>query len=169
MIGLSKKIVFGLLLILLTNCSTDKNVPDFELQTLNGKIITSEELRGKIVLLDFWDTHCGPCIKLMPHMEELYLKYKDNPSVVILIVNAGWQSIDEAKSFVSKHNYDLPFAYMTKQESKKLKVREIPKTIIIDKHFNYRLQYVGYDGYDPDEDLEPVTKYEKLIETLLAE
>ncbi len=169
MIGISKEIVFGLLLILVASCNTDKNVPDFELQTLNGKIITSEEMKGKIVLLDFWDTHCGPCIKLMPHMEKLYSKYKDNPGVVILIVNAGWQSIDEAKSYVSKHNYDLPFGYMTKQESRKLKVREIPKTIIIDKHFNYRLQHVGYDGYDPDKDPGPVIEFEKLIEILLAE
>ena len=58
---------------------------------------------------------------------------------------------------------------MTKKESQKLKVREIPKTIIIDKRFKYRLQYVGYDGYDPDKDVEPVKKYEKLIEELLLE
>jgi len=51
-----------------------KACPDFELQTLNGKVITSNELKGKIILLDFWDTHCGPCIKLMPHMEKLYSK-----------------------------------------------------------------------------------------------
>ena len=169
MVDLSKEIVFILLMILLANCSTDEKVPDFELQTLDGKIINSEEIKGKIVVLDFWDTHCGPCIQLMPHMEELYSKYKDNPGVLIFIVNAGWQSIDEAKSFVSKHNYDLPFAYMTKQESRKLKVREIPKTIMIDKQFNYRLQYVGYDGYDPDKDPGPVNELEKLIEILLDE
>jgi len=88
---------------------------------------------------------------------------------VILVVNAGWQSIDDAKSFVSKHNNNLPFAYMTKNESKKLKVSELPKTIIIDKRFKYRFQYVGYDSYDPDKDVEPVKKYEKLIEELLLE
>jgi thiol-disulfide isomerase/thioredoxin len=169
MVRISKEIVFVLMLILLVNCRTDKNVPDFELQTLDGKIITSEELRGKIVLLDFWDTRCGPCIQLMPHMEKLYSKYKDNPDIVIFIVNAGWQSIDEAKSYVSNHNYDLPFTYMTKQESRKLKVREIPKTILIDKQFKYRLQYVGYDGYDPDKDTGPVAETEELIKKLLAE
>lgn len=169
MITLSKKIIFGLLLILFTSCSTDHTVPDFELQTLNGKVITSQELRGKIVLLDFWDSRCGPCIQLMPHIEKLYAKYRDNPNVVILVVNAGWQSIDDAKSFVSKRSYDLPFAYMTKEESRKLKVREIPKTIIIDKQFKYQLQFVGYDGYNPDKDPEPVMKYEKLIEKLLTE
>jgi thiol-disulfide isomerase/thioredoxin len=147
----------------------NNNIPDFNLQTLNGTYITSQELRGKVVLLDFWDTRCGPCIKLMPHLEKLYAKYKDNPNVVILVVNAGWQLIDDARSFVSKRSYDLPFAYMTKQESKKLKVRELPKTIVIDKQFRYRLQFVGYDGYDPDKDSEPVAEYEKLIEKLLAE
>ena len=102
-------------------------------------------------------------------MEKLYSRYESNPDVVILVVNAGWQSIDEAKNFVSNNDYDLPFAYMTKQESRKLKVREIPKTILIDKKFNYRLQYVGYDGYDPDKDQGPVNELDKLIELLLAE
>ena len=170
--------IFLLIFLVCFRCQSDQNknkyrahgtAPYFTMQTLDGKIINSSDLKGKIILLDFWDTHCGPCIQLMPHMEKLYMKYKDNPDVVIFIVNAGWQSIDEAKSFVSKHNYELPFAYMTKQESRKLKVREIPKTIIIDKQFNYRLQHVGYDGYDPDKDLGPVTEFKKLIEILLAE
>ena len=102
-------------------------------------------------------------------MEKLYSKYKSNPDVAFFIVNAGWQSIDEAKDFVLKNDYDLPFAYMMKQESRKLKVREIPKTIVIDKQFNFRLQYVGYDGYDPDVDLGPVNELGKLIEILLSE
>ena len=58
MVGLIKKIFFSLLLILLVSFNIDKDVPVFEFQTLNGKIITSEELKGKIILLDFWDTHC---------------------------------------------------------------------------------------------------------------
>ena len=165
----SKGIVIVLLTILIISCSTDNKVPDFELQTFKGKIITSTELKGKIVVLDFWDTHCGPCLKMMPHMEKLYSRYESNPDVVILVVNAGWQSIDEANNFVSNNDYDLPFTYMTKQESRKLKVREIPKTIVIDKQFNYRLQYVGYDGYDPDKDQGPVNELDKLIEILLSE
>ncbi len=160
--------IYCLLWILLASFFSDNKVPDFELQTLEGKIITSDDLKGKIILLDFWDTHCGPCIKLMPYMEKLYSKYKNNENVVMYIVNAGWQSIEEAKGFVSKHNYKLPFAYMEKKESRKLKVREIPKTIIIDKNFTYQLEHVGYDGYDPDKDLGPVKEFEKLIEELLA-
>ena len=119
MFNSSKKIVIALVCILLANCCTDKKVPDFKLQTFDDTFITSSELKGKVVLLDFWDTHCGPCIKMMPHMEKLYSKYKSNPDVVFFIVNAGWQSIDEAKDFVSKNDYDLPFAYMMKQESRK--------------------------------------------------
>jgi len=165
----SVAVLFLFPLLLLSACGSTSHVLDFECRTLAGNVITSKELRGKIVLLEFWDTRCGPCIKLMPHMEKLYAKYKDNPNVVILIVNAGWQSIDDAMSFVSKHSYDLPFAYMTRQESKKLDVREIPKTMVVDKQFKCRFQFVGYDDYDPDSDPGPVAECETLIESLLAE
>ena len=166
---MKKPIIISCLLATALIINAQKTVPDFELQTLNGKTITSHDLKGKVVLLEFWDTRCGPCIRLMPHMEKLFAKYRNNPNVVILIVNAGWQSIDDAKSFVTKRNFELPFAYMTRQESKKLDVRELPKTMVIDKQFRYRLQFVGYDGYDPDKDPEPVSEYEKLIEQLLLE
>lgn len=67
---ITKTIFFGMLWLLFANGSIDNQAPDFELQTLTGKVITSHELKGKIILLDFWDTRCGPCIQLMPHEVE---------------------------------------------------------------------------------------------------
>lgn len=141
----------------------------FEMQTLDGEIINSSELKGKVILLDFWDTRCGPCIRLMPDMEKLYIKHKDNPNVAIYVVNAGWQSFEDAKTFASGHDFNLPYSYMDIEISKSMGVRELPTTIIIDKQFNYRLKHVGYDGYDPDKDKEPMKHFSNLIEQLLSE
>jgi thiol-disulfide isomerase/thioredoxin len=44
---------------------------------ISGKPITMKDLRGKVVVIDFWATWCGPCIAEMPHMKEIYAKYKD--------------------------------------------------------------------------------------------
>lgn len=117
--------------------------PEFTMETFDGKIIESGELKGKVILLEFWDTFCSPCIKLMPDFEKLTEKYKNNEDVIIISVNAGWQSKEKAKAFIDKRNYNLFFTYMEKQESKKLKVRELPCTIIIDKDFEYSYKHIG--------------------------
>ncbi len=60
--------------------------PDWTLKTPDGQEVTLQSLRGKIVLLDFWATWCGPCIRSMPHLQKLHEKYRDKP-VAILGVN----------------------------------------------------------------------------------
>jgi thiol-disulfide isomerase/thioredoxin len=130
--------------------------PDFEFITLAGEYISSSNLRGKIIVLDFWSTDCTPCRKSMPQMEELYKKYRNNPHVAIYLVNSGWETIEKARKFAHDKRssflffswgtkYDLPFAY--DQGSKTLKVFGIdsnPSTIIIDSKFNIRLKHSGY-------------------------
>src|SRR5436190_1317967 len=48
-----------------------------------GSAIDLNALKGKVVLIDFWATWCGPCVAAIPHVEELYEKYKDKGLVVI--------------------------------------------------------------------------------------
>ena len=81
--------------------------PDFELYSFNGETISSSVLKGKVIVLEFWDTRCGPCRRLMLEMEKLYLKYKDNPEVAILEVNAGWETKENAQKFISNQDYEL--------------------------------------------------------------
>jgi cytochrome c biogenesis protein CcmG/thiol:disulfide interchange protein DsbE len=141
--------------------------PEFELRTLDGGAVKSSELIGKLILLDYWDTHCGPCVRLMPDMEALYSKYRGNPHVEIIVVNAGWESMQRAREFVSKRGYNLPFAYDEKSlTSRSMNVRELPTTIIIDKHYQYRFKHVGYD---PAEGENPVDACSRHIEMLLSE
>ena len=53
--------------------------PDFEFITLTGEHISSANLKGKIIVLDFWSTDCTPCTKSMPQMEEFYQKITSIP------------------------------------------------------------------------------------------
>lgn len=136
-------------------CATDANekAPAFDFVTLSGEKINSDSLKGKIVILDFWDTCCNPCVKSMPQMEKFYQKYKDDKRVAIYLVNAGWEPIEKAKSFANRRKhlfsrdkkYDLPFAYDNNSVTmRKFKFDSTPSTVIIDADFNIRAKHSGY-------------------------
>ena len=71
--------------------------------------MSSDDLRGKIVLIDFWATWCGPCVTATPGLARIQKKYKDEP-VVILGISADR---DRApwKEFIEKHKLDWTHFY----------------------------------------------------------
>jgi thiol-disulfide isomerase/thioredoxin len=64
------------------------DAPELKLTTLDGKTITSADLRGKVVLLDFWATWCGPCVGLIPHMAGIHKTYKSHDDFVMISLSA---------------------------------------------------------------------------------
>ena len=62
--------------------------PNFQLRDMNGRVVALSDLRGKVVLLNFWATWCGPCRVEMPAMERLYRAY-DRKDFEILAVSTG--------------------------------------------------------------------------------
>ena len=140
---------------------------EFELQGLDGATIASADLKDKIILLEFWDTHCGPCRKLMPEMEKLQARYENDPRVAILLVNAGWESMEEAQEYVAEQDYALTFAYDPgARVSRAMRVWELPTTILIDSDFNYHSKHIAYE---PGQESAIVGHYGSLVEELLAE
>ncbi|MFI4859384.1 MAG: redoxin domain-containing protein [Phycisphaerales bacterium JB063] len=79
--------------------------PEFEFTTLDGVEVNSEDFGGKVVVLDFWATWCGPCIASFPHMKELYAHYHD------FGVEVYGLSIDEDRARLDAflENNDLPW------------------------------------------------------------
>jgi thiol-disulfide isomerase/thioredoxin len=125
----------------------DEPEPEFEIHTFNDQKIRSSDLKGKVILLDFWSSNCLPCIALMPKMEKLYSQYKNNSNVAIYCLNPGWESFDIAKSFLENKNLDLPFTYDKDSKTSTLfGVYSNPSTIIIDKNYHLRIKHIGYDS-----------------------
>jgi len=87
--------------------------PDFKLAGLDGKPLTLADSRGKVVLLNFWATWCGPCQAEIPDLIELQQKYKDQLQVIGLIVDEDDASV--VKSVVAETRINYPVA-MTSPE-----------------------------------------------------
>lgn len=87
--------------------------PDIELPDPNGKMIKLSSLKGKVVLLDFWASWCGPCRRENPHVVEIYNKYKDKGFTVFSVSLDGLDS--RARSTVPADQLDAKIDATRKQ------------------------------------------------------
>ena len=107
-----------------------KPAMDFQAIDLKGKEISLKKFRGQVVLLDFWATWCVPCIAEMPHLKEIYDKYKDQKFEIIGI------SLDQTHaaldSYIEEQNIAWPQFLDNGTVAKMYNVTGIPATFLID-------------------------------------
>ncbi|MGC4234953.1 MAG: TlpA disulfide reductase family protein [Niabella sp.] len=131
----------------------DKPAPQFTLSDLAGKKVSLADYKGKVVIVDFWATWCGPCIASFPGMKKMQEKYKDNPDVKFLFVDT-WQREENkehnAKDFITKNNYDIFHVLMDNEDKvvKDYEVSGIPTKFIIGKDGKIKFKAIGFDGED---------------------
>ncbi len=136
--------------------------PAFELKDLEGKVVKLSDYKGKVVILDFWATWCGPCLGSFPGMKKLVEEYQKDPGVAFVFINT-WQ--DEAnkeqvvREFLEKNQY--PFYVLMDSEDKVVAdygVSGIPTKFVIDPKGKIRFKSVGFEG-----DTEKMVKEVKLM------
>jgi thiol-disulfide isomerase/thioredoxin len=108
------------------------------------------ELKGKVVVVDFWATWCGPCTASFPFLQQVYEKYKANPNFVILTLNT-WERVTGAerealvKKFMEENKYTFPVLY-DEGFVEKYGVEGIPTKFIIDKKGMIQFKSIGFMG-----------------------
>ncbi|RZL49511.1 MAG: TlpA family protein disulfide reductase [Pedobacter sp.] len=129
--------------------------PTFALLNLKGEKVDLAKLKGKVVVVDYWATWCGPCIASFPGMQKAVDKYKTDPNVVFLFVNT-WQTEENREKVVkdwvaANPNYTFNVLLDTKNVKDpsrfdvidQYKVTGIPTKFIIDGNGNIRFKKIG--------------------------
>jgi len=117
--------------------------PDFSIVTAEGEHISSEDLLGKVVVLDFWGTWCPPCVESIPSLRALHKKFSKEPSFVLIGVSSD--SDEEAwSSFIAKEKMIWPQYLDRKREIQRVfGVRAFPTYIVIDHEGIMRFKTIG--------------------------
>ncbi len=132
--------------------------PDWTLKTGDGREVSLKGLRGKIVLLDFWATWCGPCRMAMPDVEKLHQKYKDKP-VAVFGVNC-WERGADPVAFMKNNKFTYPVLVKGDEVAAKYKVNGIPTFYLIGPDGKILFVYAGMSA-------ENAKKVDQLIEEAL--
>lgn len=117
--------------------------PDFTLPTLSGAPIRLADLRGKVVLLDFWVTWCSPCRAEMPALDALYRRYKDR-GLEVLAVNLDTVSTSTVQAFVREVGTTFRVALdPSSSTARTYRVVGLPTAYLIDRAGNVVVQEIG--------------------------
>lgn len=121
---------------------------DFTVELTDGRSFTLSEQAGKVVLVNFWATWCGPCTREMPDLETLYQEYRSGGQVEIILVNCGENS-RTVESFLSRNGYTMPVACDPYGNiSDAYGVSAIPRTVIFGKDGRVTKEYTGTQSYN---------------------
>jgi peroxiredoxin len=88
---------------------------DFDLKDRNGATVHLADYKGKVVLLNFWATWCGPCKVEIPEFVELYSEYKDRGFVILGVLSQDTPSKEQLNAFLAENRMDYPVMYPNEQ------------------------------------------------------
>jgi peroxiredoxin/outer membrane lipoprotein-sorting protein len=118
-----------------------KEAIDFALKDLGGRDVSLKELRGKVVLINFWASWCGPCRGEMPYLEKLHRELKGKDAVILGIDD---ESPEVAREFLKTHGYTFPTLVDERKEvARNYHVSAIPQVFVIGRDGKVVTHYVG--------------------------
>jgi thiol-disulfide isomerase/thioredoxin len=122
------------------------SLPDFSVKDLQGHPLSSADLRGKVVLIDFWATWCQPCKKEMPGYQSLVDRYGSNGLVVIGFKFDTMPDMEDPLQFAKRIGVHYPLAVATDDLKQKFGgIEGLPTTLLYDRQGVLRSKVIGFE------------------------
>ena len=121
-------------------------LPDFSVKDFQGREISSAELRGKVVLIDFWATWCQPCKKEMPGYQRLVDRYGSRGFMVVGFKFDTMMDMEDPIVFAKKIGVRYPLAVAADDLKEKFGgIEGLPTTMLYDRQGTLRKKVVGFE------------------------
>ncbi len=133
--------------------------PPFSVVDINGNEYSLKELKGNIIVLNFWFIGCPPCIREIPELNNLVQKYKNEKIVFLAFAN---DSKSKLLNFLEKNKFEYNIVPKSKRMTKKFNTHGFPTNIIIDGNGSIVFHEAAYDP-------ERVTQMDGIISSLIGQ
>src|SRR5580692_10666381 len=136
----------------LASCAKQRQTPDFALKDSTGKTVQLSDYHGKVVLLNFWATWCGPCKIEIPWFMEFQREFKDRDFVVLGVSmdEDGWDSV---RPYMKDHQFNYRVVVGNDDVGKLFgEIDDLPTTFLIDRDGHVAQKHVGLVGKNTYQD-----------------
>ncbi|MGO3707276.1 MAG: TlpA family protein disulfide reductase [Mesonia hippocampi] len=124
----------------------------------NGEQIDFNDLKGKVVFINFWATWCPPCVAEMPSINNLYKKFENDKDVVFIMVSLD-DKFEKAKNFKKRKNFSFDVHQLSSNLPSVYRSASIPTTFVLDAQGNIAFTHKGMANYDTQ-------KFEDMLNSL---
>ena len=133
-------------------------LPDFAVKDFHGSVLSSVDLRGKVVLIDFWATWCQPCKKEMPGYQKLVDRYGSRGFAVVGFKFDTMMDMEEPAHFAERVGVRYPLAVAADDVKQKFGgIEGLPTTMLYDRQGILRKKVIGFESTEAfEEDLKPL-------------
>ena len=122
----------------------------FRFLNANGSESSTDDLKGKVVFINFWATWCPPCVAEMPSLNALYGKLKNDPGVVFLFINED-DDYTKAAAYLKRKGFLLPVVRRHGQVPKEIFSGTLPTTVVLNKEGRIVLKKEGLANYNTED------------------